>query len=54
MSELILQNQGQETHLDGPSCLFISEGQSAHLPQSQQMDCKIFSAFRFGEAAFYR
>lgn len=36
MSEPILQNQGQETSLRGPSCLFISEGQSAHLPQHWQ------------------
>lgn len=36
MSEPILQNQGRETYLDGPSYLFISEGQSAHLPQHWQ------------------
>lgn len=37
MSELILENQGQETYLDGSFCLFISERQSAHPPQQWQI-----------------
>lgn len=46
MSELILQNQGQETYLDGPSCLFLSEGQSTHLPQHWRIGLQSILCFQ--------